>query len=185
MYKEIIEKIKPILDKAVEYLRTELAGLQAGRATPSLVEDLEVECYGQKMTLKQLGAIHMPEPRSLVIQPWDKNILQDIERAIRNSNLDLSPIVEGDSIRLKIPPLTEERRKELVKIVQEKAEEVRISIRRQREEAWRRIQQLEQNKEISEDEKFRAKDELQKVIDEYNQKVEEIKKKKEEEILNI
>jgi ribosome recycling factor len=185
MYKQIIDKIKPSLDKTLEYLKSELANLQVGRASPSLVEDLEVECYGSKMPLKQLAAIHTPEPRQIVIQPWDKNTLKEIEQAISRSKLSLVPIVDNEMIRLNIPPLNEERRQELVKILREKLEECRISIRRQREEVWKEIQVLEREGKITEDDKFKAKDELQEVIDEYNEKIEEIGKKKEEEIMKI
>jgi len=185
VYKEIINKLKPNFNRTIEYLRGELAGLQAGRATPSLIEDLEVECYNQKMPLKQLAAIQTPEPRTILIRPWDKSILKDIERAIIQSKLGLSPVIEEEFIRLKIPPLSEERRKELTKILQEKLEECRISVRRQREEVWREIQNLEQQGKISEDDKFRAKDELQKLIDEYNKKIEEMGKKREKEIMEV
>jgi ribosome recycling factor len=185
MYKELIDKIKPNLDKTVEYLKSELAGLQVGRATPGLIEDLEVECYGQKMPLKQLANIQTPEPRSILIRPWDKGIIKDVERAISRSRLGLSPVVEEDFIRLKIPPLSEERRKELAKIIQEKLEECRISVRRQREEIWRQVQDLEKEGKISEDDKFRAKDELQKVIDSYNEQIEEIAERKEKEIMKV
>lgn len=185
MYQEIINKLKPNLDRTIDYLKGELAGLQVGRATPSLIEDLEVECYNQRMPLKQLAAIQTPEPRSILIRPWDRNILKDIVKAISQSKLGLSPIIEEEFIRLKIPPLSEERRRELTKILQEKLEECRISVRRQREEVWRKIQDLERAGKISEDDKFRAKDELQKVIDEYNKKIEEIGKKKEEEIMKV
>jgi ribosome recycling factor len=185
LYKEVINKIKPQLDRTIEYLKGELAGLQVGRATPSLLEGLEVEAYDQKMPLKDLAAIQTPEPRTIIVRPWDKSIIRNIEWAIRKSRLGLSPVVEEDFIRLKIPPLSEERRKEIAKILQEKVEECRISIRRQREEVWREIQGMEQRKEIAEDDKFRAKDELQKTIDEYNRKVEEIRKKKEEEIMTV
>jgi ribosome recycling factor len=185
MYQEIINRLKPNLDKTIEYLKDELAGLQVGRATPALIEDLEVECYGQKMPLKQLAAIQTPEPRLIIVRPWDKDILKNIEKAISQSRLGLSPVVDEELIRLKIPPLSEERRRDLVKILQEKVEECRISIRRQREEVWKEIQELERKKEISEDDKFRAKDELQKVIDDYNKKVEEMKEKKEEEIMKV
>jgi len=185
MYKEIINNLKPSLEKTISYLKEELAGLQAGRATPSLLENLEVEVYGQKMPLKQLAAIQTPEPRLIMVRPWDKSILSEIEKAIGQSKLGLSPVVDGDVIRLRVPPLSEERRKELAKILNEKVEECRISIRRQREEAWRKIQDLEHEKEITEDDKFKAKDELQKIIDEYNGKIEEIRKKKEEEITKV
>ncbi len=185
MYKEITEKIKPQLDKTIDYLRGELNSLQVGRATPSLLESLEVEAYEQKMPLRDLAAIQTPEPRTITVRPWDKSIIRNIEWAVRKSKLGLSPIVEGDSIRLKIPALSEERRKELIKILNEKVEECRISIRRNREEVWRQIQALEQSKEITEDDKFKAKDELQKTIDDYNKKIEEIKNKKEKEIMTV
>ena len=185
MYKELINKIKPNLNKTIDYLKSELASLQVGRATPSLLENLEVDCYNQKMPLKQLATIQTPEPRSIIVRPWDKSIIQNVEKAIGKSKLGLSPIVEEDFIRLSVPPLSEERRKEIVKILQEKVEECRISIRRHREDVWKEIQIMEQNKEISEDDKFKAKDELQKVIDEYNEKVEEIRKKKQEEIMKV
>ena len=185
MYKELINKIKPNLNKTIDYLKSELASLQVGRATPSLLENLEVDCYNQKMPLKQLATIQTPEPRSIIVRPWDKSIIQNVEKAIGKSKLGLSPIVEEDFIRLSVPPLSEERRKEIVKILQEKVEECRISIRRHREDVWKEVQTMEQNKEISEDDKFKAKDELQKVIDEYNEKVEEIRKKKQEEIMKV
>jgi len=185
MYKEIVNKIKPQLDRTMDYLKNELLGLQVGRATPSLLENLEINAYDQKMPLKDLAAIQTPEPRVIVIRPWDKEIIRKIESAIRNSNLKLSPIVDDDVVRLTIPPLSEERRKEIVKILHEKVEECRISIRRNREEIWREIQSLEQAKEISEDDRFKAKDELQKIVDDYNKKVEEMKKKKESEIMTV
>lgn len=185
MYKDIINKIKPNLNKTIEYLKNELLGLQVGRATPNLLENLEIDAYDQKMPLKDLAAIQTPEPRSMIIRPWDKDIIKKIESAIRSSNLKLSPVVDNDFIRLTIPPLSEERRKEIAKILQEKVEECRISVRRNREDIWREIQNLEQAKEISEDNKFKAKDELQKIIDDYNKKIEEIKEKKEKEIMTI
>jgi len=185
MYKELIDKLKPNFDKTIEYLKGELSGLQVGRATPSLIEDLMVECYDQKLPIKQLAAIQTPEPRTITIRPWDSTVIKNIEKAITQSKLGLSPVVDEETIRLKVPALSEERRRELVKIVQEKVEECRISIRRQREEVWKEVQNLEQRKEISEDDKFRAKDDLQKIIDEYNKKVEEMEKKKEGEIMKV
>ncbi len=185
MYKEIINKIKPTLEKTVNYLKEEMAALQAGRATPSLLENIEIDVYGQKMPLKQLAAIQVPEPRLIVVRPWDKSIIGQIEKTVSQSRLGLSPIIDDDVIRFKIPPMSEERRKELAKILQEKVEECRISIRRQRENTWKEIQDTEQRKEISEDDKFKAKDELQKMIDGYNEGVEEMKKKKEEEIMKV
>jgi len=185
MYQEIINKIKPNLDKAVEYLKNELNALQAGRVSPSLVENIQVECYGSKMLLRQLAAINCPQPRVIMIDPWDKSIIKDIEKAIRESKLGLNPVIDGEIIRLIIPPLDEEQRKNLTKILSQKVEEVRISIRMQREEAWKEIQSLYRDGKISEDEKYKGKDKLQEVIDEYNKKVEELAERKEKEILNV
>jgi len=185
MYKQILNDLKPHLEKVVDYLKTEFSSLQVGRATPALVEDIGVEYYGSRMLLKELAAIHVPDPRQILIQPWDKEILKNIEKAIQESKLRISPVVDGDAVRLNIPPLSEERRKELTKIVSEKIEESRISIRRQREDVWKTIQNLEKEGKISEDDKFKAKDELQKIIDDYNKKIEEIGSKKEQEIMKV
>lgn len=185
MYKELINNLKIDFNKTVEYLKNELVSLQVGRATPGLVENLEVECYNQKLPIKQLAAINIPEPRLIVIRPWDKEIIRNIELAIKDSKLGLNPIAEEEFIRVNIPSLNEERRRELVKIVQEKTEECRISVRRRRGDIWDEIKNMEQRKEITEDDKFRAKEELQKTVDEYNKKIEEISEKKEKEIMTI
>lgn len=185
MYKEIIDKIKPDLDKVIEYLRREANALSIGRATPALVENIEVECYGSKMPIRQLAAITVPESRSLIIQPWDKTILKDIEKAIYSSRPGLSPVIDGDLIRINTPPLSEERRKELMTILNERLEQARISIRLRREETWKGIQELTRQGKIREDDKFRGKDELQKKIDEYNKKIEEIGESKKREIMVV
>lgn len=185
MYQELINKAKPSLDKIIDYLRTGLASLQVGRATSTLIEGLEVDVYDQKMPLKQLAAIQVSDPRMIIVRPWDKTVIRNIEWAIRQSNLGLSPVVEEDHIRLRIPALSEERRKELAKILHEKLEECKISIRRQRGEIWERIQTMEQSKEITEDDKFKAKGKLQELVDDYNKEIEEIGKKKEKEIMTI
>lgn len=184
MYKELIENLKPELEKTIEFLRSEFLKIRTSRATPAMVENIEVECYGQKLPIKQLGTINAPQSRLITVQPWDKSILPEIEKAIRNRS-GLSPVVDGDIIRISIPPLSEEQRKEYVKIINDKTEEARISIRLHREKVWKEIQELERKGEIREDDKFRGKDELQKVIDEYNEKVENMKKNKEEEIMTV
>lgn len=183
MYKEIISKIKPELDKTINFLEKELMKIRTGRASPSLVEDIVVECFGQKFPLKQLAAISSPEPRKLVIQPWDKSYIESIEKAISNSNLGVAPIVDKDIIRLSLPPLSEEYRKDLAHLLSEKQEEARRTIRRWREEAWSEIQEKFRAKEIREDDKFRAKDELQDLIDDYQQKIDQIGERKKKEIL--
>lgn len=184
MYQEIIDNIKPELNKTIEYLKGELNKLRVGRATSVMVEDLEIECYGQTMPLKQLANISV-QPRIIIIQPWDKRVLENIEKGISQSSSGLTPIVDGEVIRITIPQLSEERRKELTKILSEKVEEAKISIRHKREEAWKEIQEQEKAGEIREDDKFKGKDELQKVVDEYNKKIEEIRKGKEQEIMTV
>lgn len=181
-YKEIINKIKPEMEKVLSFLERELAKIQAGRVSVSLVEDIMVDCFGQKLPLKQLGTISSPEPRKLIIQPWDKSYLESIEKAISKSSIGAAPIVDKEVIRIELPPLTEEFRKNLSRVLSEKQEEARKTIRRWREQAWKEIQQKEREGEISEDDKYRAKDQLQDLIDEYNEKIEELGERKKKEI---
>ena len=169
----------------IEYFKSEITSLRTGRATPALVEDLEVEYYGTKTPLKAMAAISNPEPRMLTIQPWDKGAIQAIEKAIQMSPLGLNPVTDRDAIRLSIPPLTEERRKELSKLLGRFTEDARISMRREREDALRLIDAQLKNKEISEDERFRKRNEIQKIIDEINKKIEEITLAKEKEIMAV
>ena len=182
---ETIQKIKPNLEKSVEKLKQELAGLRIGRATGALVESLIVDYYGTKSPLKQMAAISVPDSRTIVIEPWNHDHLVNIEKAINNSDLGLNPNNDGKVIRLIIPPLTEERRQELVKILHQKTEEARISIRNLREDVWEEIQNLEKNGKISEDDKFQGKDDLQELINEYNEKVKKISEEKEKEIKTV
>ncbi len=184
MYKQLLNNLKPELEKTTQFLKTELAKVKTSRATPAMVEDIEIECYNQKFPIKQLASINVPQSRLIIIQPWDKAILQDIERGIRNKS-GFSPVVDGELIRINIPSLNEEQRKEYCKIVADKTEEARISIRLHRERVWKEIQEMEKKKEIKEDDKFRAKDDLQKMIDDYNQKIDEMKKSKEQEVMTI
>jgi ribosome recycling factor len=141
-----------------------------------------VDVFGQKMPIKQLGAISAPEPRQLVIQPWDKSYVEPIERALSQSNMGTSPVVDRDVIRVNLPTLTEEYRKNLLKLLSEKEEESRKTIRKWREEAWGEIQEKTRTGEIREDDKFKAKDELQEIVDSFIQKVESLGDKKRKEI---
>lgn len=180
-----MQDFKQKLDKIVEHLKFEIASLRTGRATPALVEGLEVDYYGSKTPLKAIASISSPEARQLVIQPWDKGAIQAIEKAIQSSNLGLNPVTDRDAIRLSIPPLTEERRKELLKILGRHLEDTRIQVRREREEVLREVDRQEKAKEISENEKFRQKNEMQKIADEVNKKIEEIGSAKEKEITTV
>lgn len=185
MINELINGKKEQFEKAMEFFREELGKLRTGRASVSLVDNLPVDYYGSKSPLKQIASITVPEARTIAITPWSRDVLVNIEKAVRESQLNLNPINDGQIIRINIPPLNEERRKELVKILNQKAEETRVTVRRTREEIWEEIQNLEKAGTIGEDDKFSGKDKLQKVIDEYNSKIEEIRKKKEEEIMTV
>ncbi|MGB9743144.1 MAG: ribosome recycling factor [Minisyncoccales bacterium] len=181
-YQLIIKKIQPELDKAINFLEKELIKIRTGRATPALVEDIIVECFGQKFVLKQLAAIFAPEAKQLLIQPWDKSYLGDIIRALEKTDLGVAPIVDKEVIRINLPALSEDYRKNLAKLITEKSELARETIRKWRESAWKEIQEKTRQGEIREDDKFRAKDDLQKLVDEYNKKIEQIVEKKKKEI---
>jgi len=181
-YKEIIEKIKPELDKVLEFLDRELAKIRAGRVSVSLIEDISVDCFGQKMVLKQLAAISTPEPRQILIQPWDDSYVEAIEKALERGNIGASPVVDGKTIRLSLPPLNEETRKNLIRVLAEKKENARQTIRHWREEAWKEIQERFKEGELTEDAKFKGKDKLQELVDEYNKKIDEKTEKKRKEI---
>jgi len=183
--KSLIAGRRDDLEKAVDHFRAEAAKLRTGRAHPSLVEDLAVDYYGTKTPIKQIASVTVPEPRQLVIQPWDRDGLVAIAEAIRSSDLGLNPADDGHVIRLSLPPLTEERRKELVRVLGGRLEDARVSIRTIREEVWKEIQNLEKNGEMGEDEKFFGKEGLQKEVDRANTLLEEIRAKKEEEIMTV
>lgn len=182
-YKEITDKTKPEMDKVIAFLDREMGKIRTGRASPSLVEDVVVDCFGQKFPLKQLAAISTPEVKQILIQPWDKSYIEGIVRALEQTGVGANPIVDKDTIRISLPPLSEEYRKNLVHLISEKQEEARKTIRHWREEAWSEIQEKTKNGEIREDDKFRAKDKLQELIDEYSEKIEKSGEKKKKEIL--
>lgn len=184
MYQNILNETRSEFEKITQFLKEELAKLRTGRATPALVEDIKVECYGGVYRLKEVAAISVPDVKSIVIQPWDKAITQDVMRAIAMANIGLNPVPDQDVIRLHLPSLTEDYRKELLKFSAQKMEEAKQVMRRFREEAWTKVQAFAKEGSIREDDKFRAKDELQKLVDEYNGKIDEMGKKKEEEIMN-
>jgi ribosome recycling factor len=181
--KDFLNQKRVDFDKVLGFYKNDIATIRTGRANPAMVEDIEVDYYNQKFRIKELASINIPEPRTVVIQPWDKGSMEAISGAIRKSDLGLNPVVDSNVIRLNIPSLTEERRKEFVKLLKQKSEESRIKIRRVREETWDKIQKMEKDKEIREDEKFKAKEDLQKMTDEFNKKIEELEKKKEGELM--
>ena len=172
-------------EEIILHLRAELQKLRTARANPAMVEDLQADYYGTKTPLKQLGSISVPEPRQLLISPWDKSVLGGIEKAIRDSGLGLNPANEGDKIRITVPQLTEERRKELTKIAGKTTEEARVRLRNLREDLGKEIKKEFDEKVITEDDKFRLQEELQKYTDEYNKQIKEQQEAKEKEIMTI
>ena len=181
-FKEIVNKIKPELDKVINFLEKEMAKIRTGRATPALVEDIVVDCFGQKFPLKQLAAISIPEAKQILIQPWDKSYIEGIVSSLQKTGIGASPIVDKETIRINLPVLTDDYRKDLLRVVSEKQEEAKRTVRRWREQAWSEIQEKTKTSEIREDDKFRGKDELQDLVDEYNKKIETIGEKKKQEI---
>lgn len=182
MYKEIIKKIKPELDKVVSFLERELQKIRTTRVSPSIVEDVMVECFDKTFPLKELAAISCPGSRQILIQPWDKSYLEPIEKALFRSSLGTNPIVEKEHVRLNFPPLTEDFRKSISQTISKKQEDVRQSVRRWRQQAWDEIQEGFKEGDISEDDKYKAKKELQDLIDEYNKKIEEMGDRKKKEV---
>ena len=182
-YKEFVDAIKPEFEKALKFFESEIAKMRTSRATPALVEDIQVTAFGSKFSIKQLAAISSPQANQLLIQPWDQSYIEPIEKAIVQSGLGMSTAVDKNLIRLSLPLLTEEYRKSLVKLLGEKAEVTRQSMRRSREDAWNKIQLAQREKKITEDDKFKGKEHLQKLIDEYHEKVDELIKRKENEII--
>lgn len=166
-------------------LKSEFAALRTNRPTPALVEDISVESYGTKMKIKELAAILVQPPSSLVIQPWDKANLQPIERALSNADIGAAPIAETDGVRISLPPLTEERRKELVKILGKKAEEARIAFRGVRDETRKTVSRLAAEKQISEDEKFRSNERIEKESAAFSAKIEALVAEKTKELITV
>jgi ribosome recycling factor len=173
------------MDKAIQNLEKEFSKLRTGRASVTLLEDLKVDYYGTLTPLNQLASISTPDSRTLAIQPWDRNAFGEIEKAIQKSDLGINPVNDGKIIRINIPPLTEERRKELVKVAKKYAEEAKIAIRNVRRDANDALKKKKNDKELTEDEMHRGQDEVQKITDSFVQKVDEVLNKKEKEIMEI
>lgn len=168
-------------EKVLKFLLVEFSKLQTGRASASLVDHLEVEAYGHRQQLKTLAGVTVQDARTLVIQPWDRSILSNVEKALQTANLGTSPVNDGQVLRINLPPMTEERRKELTKLVQKLAEEAKISLRQHRQA----VLDIIKNEEKDEDARFTQQDDLQKLVDKTNLQIEELRKKKEQEIMTI
>jgi ribosome recycling factor len=185
MIDDVLADAKDRMGKAIEALRKDLATIRTGRAHPGLIEHLRADYYGAPTPLNQLATINVPEPRLLTIQPWDHQSLGAIEKAILKSDLGLNPSNDGNIIRLVIPQLTEERRKELVKVVRKKVEEGRVAVRNVRRDRHDELRRLQKEKEISEDAQYLAQEELQKLTDSFIQEVERVGEEKEAELLAV
>jgi ribosome recycling factor len=185
MIDDVLADAKDRMGKAVEALRKELATIRTGRAHPGLIEHLRVDYYGAPTPLNQLATINVPEPRLLTIQPWDQQSLGAIEKAILKSDLGLNPSNDGTIIRLVIPQLTEERRKELAKVVRKKVEEGRVAVRNVRRDRHDELRRLQREKEISEDAQYLAQEKLQKLTDGFIQEVERVGEEKEADLLAV
>ncbi len=185
MLKEVYKEAETRMKGAIQALEEDLAGIRTGRASPALVERLHVEYYGNPTPLIQLAAISVPEPRSLLIRPFDASTLKTIERAILASELGLTPNNDGKSIRLNLPPLTEDRRRDLVKVVHNRAEEARVATRNVRRDSIRDLREFLQEKMISEDDLKQGEEELQKITDRYIEDINLIAERKEKEILEV
>lgn len=185
MINDIITSNEERLKKSIESLKREFGSLRAGRATPTLLDKVMVDYYGTPTPVNQVAKVSVPEPRMIMIQPWEKAMLHEIEKAIMKSELGLSPNSDGTAIRLSIPQLTQERRKELVKTVNKKGEEAKVAIRNIRRDANEHIKKLEKDKEITEDESKKGQEKFQKIVDSFIKNVDTLKEAKEKEIMEV
>ena len=185
MSSEIIMEMAEKMENSLGAFKSELTKIRTGRASLSLLDGIKVDAYGSPMPLNQVGTMTIPESRQIVIQPWDPQVMSGIEKAILKSDLGLTPVNDGKVIRINIPQLTEERRKELVKIVKKVAEEYRVAIRNHRREAIDTLKKQKKNKEISEDEQFKLQDEAQKETDTSIAKIDKVAVEKENEVMEV
>ncbi|MEJ2023546.1 MAG: ribosome recycling factor [Deltaproteobacteria bacterium] len=185
MKEEILSDLRQKMTKTVEAIGKDFKKIRTGRASTALLDGIKVDCYETQMPLEQVASLSAPEPRLLTIQPWDQTIIGEIEKSILKSELGLTPMNDGKLIRISIPPLTEERRKELAKLARKMAEESKIAIRNQRRDANEMFKQMKNDKDISEDEFFKAQDEVQKITDDFIEQIDGVTRDKEKEILEF
>lgn len=185
MIKEVASEAEDKMKKALEVLRKDYGTMRAGRATPALLDKVMVDYYGVPTPINQMANVSVPEPRMLVIQPWDKSVIASIEKAILKSDLGLTPNNDGTVIRLAIPQLTQERRNELVKSAKKKAEDARVAVRNIRRDANDHLKAMLKEKEISEDDDKRAQEDIQKLTDKYVKEIDHILEHKEQEIMEV
>jgi ribosome recycling factor len=185
MYKKTLAQAEEKMKKSLETVRHELASIRTGKATTALLDGIKVEYYGNPTALNQVASVSAPEPRLLVVQPWEKNMLHPIARAIQAADLGLNPQDDGQVLKIPIPPLNEERRRDLVKMVKKLAEEGRVAIRNVRHHANDELKKLQKDKSITEDEEKRAVGDCQKLTDRYIESVDEMVRKKEAEVMEV
>jgi ribosome recycling factor len=185
MLDQIIKSSKPKMDSVITDFEADLKSIHTGRASAALVEDVKVNHYNSLMPLKQVASIATPSATQIVITPWDKGALNPIETAIKESGLNLNPVNDGSVVRISLPPMSEERRQELVKLIKQKAEAARISIRNVREEAWKQVQKEEKDGTLTEDDRYAGEKDLNKVVTDYNTKIQDITDRKEKEIMTV
>ena len=185
MSDDLLRDTQHRMAKSVDALQRELVSIRTGRASPALIEHLQVEVYESHMPLNQVASISAPEAHLLLVQPWDRNNLAAIERVLRRSELGLNPANDGQIIRLPVPPLNEERRKEFVQMVKHRAEEARVAVRNIRRDDLEQLRRLEHDKEISMDQAQRAQVQLQKATDGFIEEIEEVARRKEAELLEV
>jgi ribosome recycling factor len=173
------------MEKSLEAMRREFSSVRTGKATPALLDTVRVEAYGSQVPLNQVATVGVPEPRLLVIQPWDQAMVGPIEKGIQMADLGLNPSNDGKIVRVPVPPLTEERRKEFVRVLHKMAEEGRVAIRQARKDANDEIKSRQKEGELSEDQAHREQDQVQKLTNQYVEKIDELLKKKEAEILEV
>jgi ribosome recycling factor len=185
MKDEVISEAKQKMAQTIEALKRDFNRVRTGRATPALLDGIKVECYGTLMPIDQVASISVPESRLITIQPWDQSIMGDIEKSILKSELGLTPMNDGKLIRISIPPLSEERRKELAKVARKMAEESKVSVRNHRRDANDILKDLKKEKEISEDELHKALDQVQKTTDDFIEEIDKVTAEKEKEIIEF
>ena len=180
-----LDKVRSRMEKAIAALKEEFGGLRSGRASASLIEPIMVEAYGSTVPINQVGAISVPEPRMITVNVWDKGTVVSVEKAIRNAGIGLNPVVEGNLLRIPIPPLTEERRRDLAKLAGKYAEQQRVAVRNIRRDAMDALKAAEKKHEISEDERTKLEKQVQEATDAAIKKIDEALKVKEQEIMQV
>jgi len=182
---EVLAEVGRKMDRSIAALRQELVSLRTGRATPSLVENMMIDYYGSPTPLKQIASISAPDPQAILVQPWDKQSLRDIERGLIKSDMGFNPSNDGNNITVPIPPLNTERRQEMVKLLKQKLEDGKVSVRNVRRDGLETLRKMEKDKAISQDQNRRAQDQLQKTTDSHTKTIDEVGSTKEAEILQV